>query len=114
MENSSIFLLTVTGFSYELEWVDTGSRRALLVGSAGVATALGKMDAWGLLNSTITSDPWDYIHLTTWNFLPFLMMRGGAAPAWVVRLAFLVWGVAGVALVATLLRLRRVLACGNA
>lgn len=37
MENNYICLLTLTGFSYGLEWLQTGSRKALLAGS----TALG-------------------------------------------------------------------------
>jgi hypothetical protein len=61
-----------------------------------VAFALGKMDAWGLNNEPMTQDPWDYVHITTWNFLPFLLRRVGAVPGWVVDMAFAVWG-AGVA-----------------
>jgi hypothetical protein len=60
------------------------------------AFALGKMDVWGLNNESMTQDPWDYVHITTWNFLPFLLRRVGAAPRWVVKLAFAVW-IAGVA-----------------
>ncbi len=56
------------------------------------AFALGKMDAWGLNNESMTQDAWDYVHITTWNFLPFLLRRVGAAPNWVVDLAFVVWG----------------------
>src|SRR6202522_1044916 len=74
-----------------------------------VAFALGKMDAWGLNNHAMTEDPWDYVHITTWNFLPFLLRRVGVAPAWVVHLAFVVWGAALAALAATLWRLREVL-----
>ncbi|MGA8198592.1 MAG: hypothetical protein WB814_00920, partial [Candidatus Sulfotelmatobacter sp.] len=44
------------------------------------AFALGKMDAWGLNNESMTQDAWDYVHITTWNFLPFLLRRVGAAP----------------------------------
>jgi hypothetical protein len=33
MENNYIFLLTLTGFSYQYEWARTGERRALLYGS---------------------------------------------------------------------------------
>jgi hypothetical protein len=36
-------------------------------------------------------DPWDYVHITTWNFLPFLLRRVGAAPGWLVNTAFAVW-----------------------
>src|SRR5208337_1769671 len=59
-----------------------------------VAFALGKMEAWGLINDSVRYDPWDYVHLTTWNFLPFLLRRVGAAPRWVVNLAFVIWYVA--------------------
>jgi hypothetical protein len=68
--------------------------------------ALGKMDAWGLNNESMTQDPWDYVHITTWNFLPFLLRRVGAAPAWVVHAAFTVWTTAIAALAWILLRLR--------
>jgi hypothetical protein len=71
------------------------------------AFALGKMDAWGLNNESIGQDPWDYVHITTWNFLPFLLRRVEAAPKWVVNVAFGIWfaGIGGLLL--TLERLRR-------
>ncbi len=56
-----------------------------------VAFALDKMQAWGLNNDSMTYDPWDYVHITTWNFLPFLLRRTGVAPRWVVNTAFVVW-----------------------
>ena len=34
MENNYICLLTLAGFSFEYEWLQTGSKRALLIGSA--------------------------------------------------------------------------------
>ena len=71
-----------------------------------VAFALGKMDAWGLTNDTLTQDPWDYVHVTTWNFLPFLLRRVGAAPGWAVNTVLAVWLAATAALGAVLLRLR--------
>ena len=71
-----------------------------------VAFALGKMDAWGLNNESMTQDPWDYVHITTWNFLPFLLRRVGAAPGWVVNAALAVWFAAIAALGGVLLRLR--------
>ncbi len=74
-----------------------------------VAFALGKMAAWGLNNHAMTEDPWDYVHITTWNFLPFLLRRVGVAPAWVVHLAFAAWGVGLAALAAALWRIRGVL-----
>ncbi len=70
------------------------------------AFALGKMEAWGLNTDAMTWDQWDYVHITTWNFLPFLLRRVGATPAWVVKTAFAVWGAALVTLAAVLLRLR--------
>ena len=60
------------------------------------AFALGKMDAWGLNNESMTQDPWDYVHITTWNLFPFLLWRVGAVPGWAVKLALAVWG-AGIA-----------------
>jgi len=71
-----------------------------------VAFALGKMGAWGLTNDSMTYDPWDYVHITCWNFLPFVLRRAGEAPAWVVRIAFAVWFAGLAALAATLLRIR--------
>ena len=71
-----------------------------------VAFALGKMDAWGLNTEAMTQDPWDYVHITTWNFLPFLLRRVGATPNWAVNLALAIWlaGIAGLG--AASLRLR--------
>jgi len=63
-----------------------------------VAFALGKMDAWGLNTDSMTYDQWDYEHVTTWNFLPFVLRRVGAAPRWVVDLAFTLWYAAVAAL----------------
>ncbi len=74
-----------------------------------VAFAFGKMDAWGLNNHAMIEDPWDYVHITTWNFLPFLLRRVGAAPAWVVNAALAIWLAATAALGAVLLRLRSAL-----
>jgi hypothetical protein len=71
-----------------------------------LAFVLGKMQEWGLNNVPMTQDPWDYVHITSWNFLPFLLWRVGEAPVWTVRAAFTVW-VAGLAgLAGTLLRIR--------
>jgi hypothetical protein len=70
------------------------------------AFALGKMDVWGLNNEAMTQDPWDYVHITTWNFLPFLLRRVGTAPNWVVNLALAIWLAGTAALGSVLLRLR--------
>jgi hypothetical protein len=76
------------------------------------AFALGNMGTWRLDNKAMHWDPWDYVHITTWNFLPFLLRRVGVAPRWVVDLAFAVWGAGLAALAWTLVTLRRVLAMG--
>ena len=73
-----------------------------------VAFALGKMDAWGLNTVAMTQDPWDFVHITCWNFLPFVLKRVGEAPAWVVRIAFAVWFAGMATLAATLVRIRKV------
>jgi len=72
------------------------------------AFALGKMGPWGLNTDSMTWDSWDYVHITTWNFLPFLLKRVGAAPGWVVRVTTAAWlaGIAG--LIWVLARLRSV------
>ena len=70
------------------------------------AFALGKMDAWGLNTEDMTYDQWDYVHITTWNFLPFLLRRVGAAPRWVVDTAFVIWCSGIAALSGVLWRLR--------
>jgi hypothetical protein len=73
-----------------------------------IAFALGKMDAWGLNNVSMTQDAWDYVHITCWNFLPFLLRRVGEAPAWVVNTTLTFWLVALIALAATLIRIRKI------
>src|SRR3984957_7748251 len=50
-----------------------------------VAFALGTRDPWCLNNEAMAQDPWDFVHITTWNFLPFLLRRAGAAPKWGVH-----------------------------
>ena len=70
------------------------------------AFALGKMEAWGLNNDEMGYDKWDYVHITAWNFFPFLLRRVGAAPRWVVELAFALWATGLVALSAALFRLK--------
>jgi hypothetical protein len=72
-----------------------------------VAFALGRMDQWGLNNHAMTEDPWDYVHITTWNFLPFVLRRVGEAPRWVVDLSFAIWGACLTALGAVLWWTRR-------
>jgi hypothetical protein len=74
-----------------------------------VAFALGKMDQWGLNNIPMTQDPWDYVHITTWNFLPFVLRRVGEAPSWVVDTIFVIWITVLAALGVTLWQLRKTL-----
>ena len=70
-----------------------------------LAFVMGKMDAWGLSNHAMMEDDWDYVRITTWNFLPFVLKRVGAAPEWVVRTVSAVWATAVVALLSVLSRL---------
>jgi hypothetical protein len=79
-----------------------------------LAFAFGKMDAWGLNTPAMKADPWDYVHITTWNFLPFLLKRAGEAPMWVVDIAFAVWSVSLAALAWALWRLRKALVARSA
>jgi hypothetical protein len=96
----------------EIYQLETFHRPAFVLGlrfENMLAFAMGKMDAWGLTNQAMTEDPWDYVHITTWNFLPFLLRRVGAAPGWVVQVAFAAWFASLAALGAVLWRLRQVL-----
>jgi hypothetical protein len=77
------------------------------------AFALGKMDAWGLNTPAMAEDPWDYVHLTCWNFLPFLLKRVGETPMWVVDILLAVWSAALGVLAAVSWRLRKVLSISN-
>jgi hypothetical protein len=73
-----------------------------------VAFALGKMDQWGLNNDAMKEDPWDYAHITTYNFLPFLLARVGESARWVVTLVTAIWFSA---LAATLILLNYIRSC---
>ncbi len=72
-----------------------------------VAFTLGKMDQWGLTNDSMTYDPWDYAHITAFNFLPFLLARIGKAAGWVVHLVTVIWFTALAALLLLLAWIRR-------
>jgi len=72
-----------------------------------VAFALDKMGAWGLNTEAMGQDPWDYVHITCWNFLPFVLRRVGVAPRWVVNITYAVWAVGVAAMVLVLDRLVR-------
>jgi hypothetical protein len=56
-----------------------------------LAFSLGKMNQWGLMTDGMREDPWDYAHITAFDFLPFLLARVGKAAVWVVRLSKTVW-----------------------
>jgi hypothetical protein len=70
-----------------------------------VAFALGKMYDWGLTNSAMQRDSWDYVHITTWNYLPFVLRRVGEAPTWVVNTLFAILALALILLGRTLWQL---------
>lgn len=72
------------------------------------AFALGKMDAWGLVNDSMKYDAWDYAHITAWNFLPFLLARVGEAAGWVVKVVTVLWYAALAALMGALAWIGRV------
>ncbi len=75
-----------------------------------VAFTLGKMEAWGLNTEAMGQDQWDYVHITCWNFLPFLLRRVGVAPRWVVDVILAVWVVAVAAMGIAIGRLRTAMA----
>jgi hypothetical protein len=54
------------------------------------------------------ADPFDALHVRTWNFMPALLRRVGLAPMWVVRLLDAVWVVMAAALVCVVVRMVRV------
>ena len=56
-----------------------------------VAFSLGKMNQWGLNNDAMKQDPWDYVHITTFNLLPFLLARVGKAAGWLVQMLTVIW-----------------------
>jgi len=73
------------------------------------AFALGKTEAWGLVTDSMQYDQWDYQHITTWNFLPWVLRRIGEAPAWMTDAAFALWATELILLVLVLTRLCRAL-----
>jgi hypothetical protein len=75
-----------------------------------IAFALGKMNAWGLNTDSMTYDQWDYQHITTWNFMPFVLRRVGDAPRWAVDLALGAWYAGIASLEYMLIRLRAAIA----
>jgi hypothetical protein len=93
--------------SLEEYQMDIVGRSAFVVGLRFkniVRFALGRVDPFGLAGAV--DDAWDYEHITSWNFLPFQLQHAGQAPAWVVALAFVLWGAGVIGLTWTLWRLR--------
>jgi hypothetical protein len=72
-----------------------------------LAFSLGKMNQWGLSNDAMKQDPWDYVHITTFNFLPFLLARVGKAAGWLVQLLTVIWFTTLATLIALLTFIRR-------
>ena len=73
------------------------------------AFGLGKMDAWGLTNDVMSQDEWDFVRITTWNFLPFVLKRVGAVPVWVVKAVLTVWSACVLAFCTAFYRMARIL-----
>jgi hypothetical protein len=73
------------------------------------AFALHKRAAWGLSTRAMFEDPWDAMHLTTWNLLPSLLRHVGAAPLWAVHVLYAVWIAVGLALILATGRLAYIL-----
>lgn len=74
-----------------------------------VAFALHKRAAWGLNTPAMFEDPWDAVHITTWNFLPSLLRHVGVAPLWAVHVLYAIWIGVGLVLVLIAWRLASVL-----
>lgn len=70
------------------------------------AFSLGKMYQWGLNNDAMKEDPWDYVHITTFNFLPFLLARVGKSAGWLVQMLTVIWFALLAALIALLAFIR--------
>jgi hypothetical protein len=78
-----------------------------------IAFALGKMNVWGLNTDSMAYDQWDYQHITTWNFMPFVLRKVADAPRSAVDLAFGTWYAGIAALGYTLIKLRATLKTQN-
>jgi cbb3-type cytochrome oxidase subunit 3 len=61
----------------------------------------------------MTNDPWDYAHITAFNFLPFLLATIGKAPRWVVHLLTVIWFAALTMLIAVFAWIGRRAAMGE-
>jgi hypothetical protein len=77
------------------------------------ALASGRPMPAGIDLPGAVSDPFDALHVRTWNFMPALMRHVGVAPLWVVRLLDAVWAVMAVAFVCVVVRMVRLLRVPN-
>lgn len=69
--------------------------------------AMGRPLPMGIDLPGAVTDPWDAMHIHTWNFMPALMHHVGVAPLWAVHWLDGAWMIAGAALVFVLVRLFR-------
>jgi len=90
---------------YQMETMEPPTWIVILRFKNIAAFALGKMDQWGLTNAAMKEDAWDYVHITTWNFLPAVLRRVGVVPGWVVDILLCVLAAALGTLIAVLWRL---------
>jgi hypothetical protein len=98
---------------YQMETLDNPTFVIALRLKNILAFSLGKMNQWGLSNDAMREDPWDYVHITTFNFLPFLLARVGKAAAWLVELLTVVWFTMLAALIALLAFIRNQAVAGK-
>jgi hypothetical protein len=92
---------------YQTDMLDQPTFVVALRFSNIVNYATGHIDRWGLSPGLPAADLWDYVHITTFNFLPFLLKRVGVAPQWVVQFLTGLWLAAIGALIALLGHIRR-------
>ena len=71
------------------------------------AFALNRWNAPELKSLASYEDPWDAIHLTTWNFLPSLLRHVGQAPPWAVHVVYGVWIVVALVLIYVCMKMMR-------
>jgi hypothetical protein len=108
---SLVFQIASTAFSMSLEiyQMEDLGHPMFVIGLRFkniVACALGKMNDWGLVTDAMRYDQSDYSHLTTWNFLPFVLRRAGVAPRWAVDTTFAIWYAATAGALCVLVKLR--------
>jgi hypothetical protein len=95
---------------YQIEDLGHDTSTILLRFRNIAALATGRPMPGGIDLPGAVTDPFDAMHIRTWNFMPSLMRHVGVAPLWVVHVLYAVWIAMAVALVWTLVRLWRVVA----